>query len=75
MKPDYNLCDKCGEKTNFSITLVTGRENDGAGGMENITHNRDICGQCSISLIKYILRSDVYSETSYSFHKKVLDWI
>jgi len=77
MKPTYNLCDKCKEKTQLSVVLTTDRKLDAAGSMDDITHLKDLCGKCLEHLVGFILSKLLkYPKfSSYESHQTILKWI
>jgi hypothetical protein len=77
MKPTYNLCDICKEKTQLSIVLTTDRRMDPAGSMDDITHLKDLCEKCLEHLTGFILSKLLKDPkfSSYESHQEILKWI
>jgi hypothetical protein len=48
MKPDFLLCDRCGEviKTQQRLFVAYDRRLDAAGSYDDVGHNVDLCGVC-----------------------------
>lgn len=61
MRPDFRLCDKCKTgKVPDGLTLFacTDRQMDGAGSMDDVGVEVDLCHTCAIAAIKTLLRED-----------------
>ena len=73
MKPDYHLCDKCGDKCpERPIWVFIDRKMDAAGSMEDVGMTVDLCGKCAIAY----LRSVVESRDAESHQRsKFLEWV
>lgn len=60
MKPDYNLCDICGERADADahFFIVVGSQPDPAGGpSQDVGEDVDLCGRCLIRALKRLLRA------------------
>ena len=76
MKPDYNLCDVCGKPTKNRFWAAVDRKADGAGGMEDIGENVDLCGACMACWIESnLLRPGPGRVSDYEAGFKLVEWV
>lgn len=72
MRPDYRLCDVCGELTRLDfIAACTDRQMDGAGSMENVVESIDLCGTCAVLALKQVFLG---KDSSYEDAQRFVKW-
>jgi hypothetical protein len=70
MKPDYNLCDRCGAITELPmVSACVDRNMDPSGSMEYVFESFDVCGKCAVHLLQTILK---YKD-SYDYNREVIN--